>query len=39
MGYNYSKNLELIELEMKRGNFAEHEKGIKLLVGGHLDQT
>jgi hypothetical protein len=39
MGYDYSKNVELIELEMKRGNFAEHEEGIQLLVGGHLDQT
>jgi hypothetical protein len=32
MGYNYSKNLELIEPEMKRGNFAEHQEGIGLLL-------
>jgi hypothetical protein len=32
MSYHYSKNLEPIGLEMKRGNFAEHEKGISFLL-------
>jgi hypothetical protein len=32
MGYDYSKNVELIELEMKRGNSAEHQEGIGVLL-------